>query len=58
MNNNIVKEIPKYVLFTLVGALIGSLFTYLLLGNNKTIIEICSSTCFDSKNHGSQLKKV
>ena len=36
--NNIVKEIPKYVLFTLVGALIGSLFTYLLLGSNKTII--------------------
>ena len=35
-------EISKYVLFTLVGALIGSLFTYLLLGVNKPIINKCN----------------
>ena len=32
------KNIPRYVLFALIGALIGATTVYLLLGDNKTIV--------------------
>ena len=32
------KNIPRYVLFVLIGALIGATTVYLLLGDNKTIV--------------------
>lgn len=39
------KNIPRYILFTLIGALIGATTVYLLLGNNKPII----NTNYDKK---------
>ena len=37
-----VKNISKYVLFTLLGALFGSVITYLLLNNNTIISNTCN----------------
>ena len=39
------KNIARYILFSLLGVLIGASTVYLLLGNNKTIIK----TGYDSK---------
>ena len=39
------KNIPKYILFVLIGALFGATTVYLLLGNNKPIIK----TNYDKK---------
>ena len=39
------KNIPRYILFTLIGALLGATTVYLLLGSNKPIIK----TSYDKK---------
>ena len=39
------KNIPRYILFSLIGALVGATTVYLLLGNNKPII----NNNYDSK---------
>ena len=36
-----INEIPRYILCVLIGALVGALITYLLLGTNKTVINTC-----------------
>ncbi len=43
------KNIPRYILFTLIGGLIGSVITFLLLDNTNGYINKCNVNSIDKK---------